>query len=79
MFLIALKQCDRVWEYVDIVSVTCQALSILVDHRRRSNRVEVIYIYIRRAFNVEDHSLASLAVADCGAGCVTNISILLYL
>ena len=66
------KQRNRVWEGIHIVCKTHQALSIPVDHGRRANGIEVVHVDVRRrAFDVEDHRLAGLAVAGRGT-CYAN-------
>ncbi len=61
---VASEQRDSVWKDVYVVRKPCQTLAIPIDHRSRANRVEVVNVDIRtRAFDVENHGLASLAIA----------------
>jgi len=70
---IASEQRNSVWKDIDVVCKTCQTLPIPIDHRSRANRVEVIDVNVRtRAFDVEDHGLASLAVASSRACYITS-------
>lgn len=61
---VASEQRDGVWKDIHVVCKSCQTLPVPIDHRSRANRVEIIDVDVRtRAFDVEDHGLASLAVA----------------
>ncbi len=65
---IAPEHCNRIREEIDVVRIASKTDTVAVDHARRSDRVQIVDVYIpERALKVEDGTLARLSNGSVGA------------